>query len=63
MALAAAPGWSIWKNGMWDLSDTDNDNIPGYYLVNNLKSDILLGIVSCWICKATERIMRSKLIR
>jgi hypothetical protein len=28
---AAAPGWSIWKNGMWDLSDSDNDNIPGFY--------------------------------
>jgi hypothetical protein len=37
MALAAAPGWSIWKNGMWDLSDTDNDNIPGYYIFHNFK--------------------------
>jgi len=32
VALSAAPGWSIWKNGMWDLSDSDNDNIPGTIL-------------------------------
>jgi len=31
VALGAAPGWNIWKNGMWDLSDTDNDNIPGMH--------------------------------
>jgi len=26
---AAAPGWSIWVNGMWDIADDDMDNIPG----------------------------------
>ena len=29
MSMAAAPGWSIWKDGMWQVPDSDNDNIPG----------------------------------
>ena len=29
LTQAAAPGWSIWSNGMWNIPDDDNDNIPG----------------------------------
>ena len=29
VCLSAAPGWSIWKNGMWEIPDDDMDNIPG----------------------------------
>ena len=29
LSLAAAPGWSIWQGGMWNIPDDDNDNIPG----------------------------------
>ena len=29
VCMSAAPGWSIWKNGMWAVEDTDKDNIPG----------------------------------
>ena len=39
--LAAAPGWSIWQGGMWNIPDDDNDNIPGVggtdYPVNGQK--------------------------
>ena len=41
LSVAAAPGWSIWQNGMWNIPDDDNDNIPGVggndYPVNGQK--------------------------
>ena len=40
-SMAAAPGWSIWQGGMWNIPDDDNDNIPGLagsdYPVNGQK--------------------------
>ena len=29
LSLGAAPGWSIWTGGMWNIPDDDGDNIPG----------------------------------
>ena len=32
--MSAAPGWSIWSGGMWNIPDDDGDNIPGKKLLH-----------------------------
>lgn len=38
VCMSAAPGWSIWKNGKWDIEDADKDNIPGYSCFDNIST-------------------------